>query len=97
MIWEREKYFLSYCFLFFPHKTQKKSQHVSLKLSSDTKGQPVVLLPRYNWIHCELSWNVILPVCLCINGLSTDPYKIMQYAKIDIALSEGFGTKFWKA
>lgn len=33
------------------------------KLSSDTKGQPVVLLPRYNWIHCELSY---LECSLCL-------------------------------
>lgn len=43
MICEREKYFLSY-FIF---RKQKKEEIPSSKLSSDTKGQPVVLLPRY--------------------------------------------------
>lgn len=57
---------------------QKKGEIPSSNLSSDTKGQPVVLLPPYNWIHCELSWNVLLPVCICINGPSTEPRKLMQ-------------------
>lgn len=77
MIGERETYFLSY-FIFIK---LKKEEIPSSKLSSDTKGQPVVLLPCYNWIHCELSWNVLLPVRICIHGPSTHPCKLMQYAK----------------
>lgn len=34
------------------------------KLSSDTKGRPVVLLPRYNWIHCELSYLECSLACM---------------------------------
>lgn len=51
------------CFNFIHNTIQKTSERLSSKLSSDTKGQPVVLLPRYNWIHCELSY---LECSLCL-------------------------------
>ena len=59
MIWESKRE----VFYKLNNSVQKKSEHLSLKLSSDTKGQPVVLLPRYNWIHCELSY---LECSLCL-------------------------------
>lgn len=93
------KYFLSYvgflfvCFFFSSYNSvQKKCEHRSSKLSSDTKGQPVVLLPRYNWIHCELSYlECFLPVCICMNGPSAHTYKLMQYAEMKaVPVLKGF-------
>lgn len=90
------KYFLSYVGFLFVfsscNSVQKKSEHRSSKLSSDTKGQPVVLLPRYNWIHCELSYlECFLPVCICTNGPSAHTYKLMQYAEMKaVPVLKGF-------
>lgn len=80
------------CFFSSCNSVQKKSEHRSSKLSSDTKGQPVVLLPRYNWIHCELSYlECFLPVCICTNGPSAHTYKLMQYAEMKaVPVLKGF-------
>lgn len=68
--------------VFFFYSAQLRSPKVYLR-SSDTKGRPVVLLPRYNWNHCELSYvECSLPVCICLIGPSADAYKFMQYAKM---------------
>lgn len=60
---EREKYFLSYFLFSMKLSSEEFRTFIFSKLSSDTKGQPVVLLPHYNWIHCELSY---LECSLCL-------------------------------
>lgn len=83
------KFGLNYWISFYSCNSVQKSEHLSWKLSSDTKGQPVVLLPRYNWNHCELSLCRMfsLPVCICVIGPSADAYKFMQYGKMKAVLS----------
>lgn len=97
MIWEREVFSKFFFFFFSSYDSvQKKSEDLSLKLSSDTKGQPVVLLPRYNWMHCELSTMFSLPVCMCLSGPSADMYKLMQYAKMKAVPQKGFNIRSWR-
>lgn len=50
-------------FVFIQLSSEEIRTLISEKLRSDTKGQPVVLLPHCNWIHCELSY---LECSLCL-------------------------------
>lgn len=38
-----------------------------------------------------------MPVCKCMNGLSADTYKLMQYAKMKaVPVLKGFSIRGWK-